>query len=377
MPNILYIANSGSVFGGGQISLLNLLDGLDRSVFNPVVVCPENKGLAQALAAIGIEPMAIALPSLRTLRVWRWTKAIRQLMGIVKMGQVDCIHSNGSRSALYGGVVARLTGVPLVAHFRTFPSDGIVDRIIAILASKIVVVSKSAAQRFAWLPDRKKTLIYNGVNTQRFRPDSAAGFKRSDFGLQETDTVIGVVGRLSPEKGLHVLLEAMALIEQPPETLWLIIIGVGQTTYTTELHNIVRQKKLHNVIFTGFLPAPEKIYPLIDIFCLCSFTEAFNRSLLEAMACGIPAIASRVGGNPEAVVENQTGLLVPPNDAVNLARAISELVREKKKRWQMGRKARFRVVQKFNIANNVQQTQDLYLQLLWKRSENARAARLS
>ena len=364
MTNVLYVANSGHLLGGGEVSLYHLVKGLDRNEFRPIVICPENGSLVEAFRKINVHPIIMPLPTFRTLRPLETLKTILRLVRIVKRFRIGCIHSNGSRGSIYSCIVRLLTGVPLLTHFRVIASDGLVDRFIATIASKVLVVSKAAAKRFSWLAAEKKQIIYNGVDTKLFRPENPDRFTRDRFDLNGSDLTIGAVGRISPEKGLEVLLEAMAQIQQNVVKTTLVFFGEGDKQYALKLKRYISDKELENVIFAGFNPEAERIYPLIDILCLSSFTEAFNRSVIEAMSCGIPVVATNVGGNPEAVIDDITGYLVPPNNSKELADAVVKLASQKEIRDRMGKQGRARVRQYFSIETNIQKTQAEYLKLL-------------
>ena len=366
--NILYVANKSDVFGGGEVSLLNLVDNLDRSRFTPFVVCPGEGALADAFKAMGLQPVIIPLPTLRRCNPLRWVTTIHRFIRFIRYCRIDCIHSNGSRAALYSGMSAQLMHIPFLAHFRVELTDGLIDRLIALMATRVLVVSRGAARRFAWLPDQKKNIIYNGVNTSLFTLGRDNRIFRETFSIKEEQTVIGYVGRLSPEKGLEVLLDAMAEIAADRNDISLVIVGKGPMDYTGRLHLRASRNSLDDrVFFAGYHQNLQEVYPSFDLLCLPSFTEAFNRSIIEAMSCGLPVIATGVGGNDEAVADGESGYIVPPGDPVALAGAIRKLTDDPALMSTMGTTGRNIVLQRFSIENNVRATQQVYESVVVKR----------
>ena len=365
MKRILFVANAGEMYGGGQVSFYHLIRDLDRQEFEPFIICPGEGSLVEAFKQIGIHPTIIPMRALRLGQVFSMIKTVQAITCLIKEKRIELIHCNGSRSAIYSGFASFFTHRPLISHIRIPYSDGWVDRLIAFFSKRIVVVSKAVAQRFSWLNNRKVQLIYNGVDLDVLSPQCKESANPQRFFVKKEDQVIGVVGRLSPEKGHDILIQALPRIIKNTPRVRVLLVGEGDAKYKDFLQDRIKNEDLQEVfIFTGHIIKMEEVMGIIDILCLPSISEGFNRSLLEAMACGIPVVATKVGGNSEAVEDQGQGLLVPYGDAEALGDAIIDLLKDQDKAQKMGQAGRKRVEQFFSIQRNVDQTQKLYRSIL-------------
>ncbi len=361
---ILYLANSGDIIGGGQISLLGLLKRLNRGKYHPVVVCPAVGSLYDELKRIGVETHIVRMNTLRNLNFLLWVKTINRLVQLIKSKKIQIIHSNGSRATIFGGIAARLTKTPLIWHVRIVNSDKLLDRLLARLASKIIVISKAVSRRFNWLKNKedKIVLVYNGIDLERFKPNVGIRKVRGESLSSKTPMVV-TVGRLDWYKGHKYLLEAAEKIVQIlPDARFLI---VGDGGYRKRLENQVKQLNLdENVIFTGNRKDIPEILAGIDLFVLSSVSEGFGRAVAEAMACAKTVVATKAGGLSEVVEDGITGRLVSPKNSTALAEAIIELLKDKKKAENMGIAGRKRVEKLFSIERNVKSIEELYEKIL-------------
>ncbi len=362
---ILYLANSGDIIGGGQISLLGLLKRLNRGKYHPVVVCPAVGSLYDELKRIGVETHIVRMNTLRNLNFLLWVKTINRLVQLIKSKKIQIIHSNGSRATIFGGIAARLTKTPLIWHVRIVNSDKLLDRLLARLASKIIVISKAVSRRFNWLKNKedKIVLVYNGIDLERFKPNVGIRKVRGEISLSSETPLVVTVGRLDWYKGHKYLLEAAEKIVQTlPDARFLI---VGDGGYRKRLENQVKQLNLdENVIFTGNRKDIPEILAGIDLFVLSSVSEGFGRAVAEAMACAKTVVATKAGGLSEVVEDGITGRLVSPKNSTALAEAIIELLKDKKKAENMGIAGRKRVEKLFSIERNVKSIEELYEKIL-------------
>ncbi len=361
---ILYLANSGDIIGGGQISLLGLLKRLNRGKYHPVVVCPAVGSLYDELKRIGVETHIVRMNTLRNLNFLLWVKTINRLVQLIKSKKIQIIHSNGSRATIFGGIAARLTKTPLIWHVRIVNSDKLLDRLLARLASKIIVISKAVSRRFNWLKNKedKIVLVYNGIDLERFKPNVGIRKVRGESLSSKTPMVV-TVGRLDWYKGHKYLLEAAEKIVQTLPDARFLIVGDGE--YRKRLENQVKQLNLdENVIFTGNRKDIPEILAGIDLFVLSSVSEGFGRAVAEAMACAKTVVATKAGGLSEVVEDGITGRLVSPKNSTALAEAIIELLKDKKKAENMGIAGRKRVEKLFSIERNVKSIEELYEKIL-------------
>ena len=382
--NILYL-DSGSGIGGGQRSLLLLLKYLDATRFRSFLGCLGDSMLAAAARKAGHPVIPLDLPKQHDKgdKVRRFTfddimrdllqlKVIFQLLWVLEEKQIDLIHANSLAAGLIGGIAAKLYGVPIVMHKRYATAYGVLDRLCEKLLDRVILVSE--ATRWAFAPHSKQTLIYNGVELSALRPPLSPprwrGGKtlRTDLNLDPDALLIGIVTRITPEKGIHLLIEATAKLKASP---YIQLLVVGGPYFPKDAEYIdslkVQAEKLgiaDRVIFTGFLEDIQAILSLLDVVLLAStIPEACPRTIIEAMAAGVPVIATPLGGSKELVTP-ETGLLVPAEDADAFAAAITQLAEDNERRKRMGKACRLRAEQLFCATQNARLTEDLYLDLL-------------
>ena len=379
--NILYL-DSGSGIGGGQRSLLLLLNLLDKDRFTPFVGCLGDSPFAAEVekTAASVVPLSLPAAHNKTDKVRRFTlgdlledfrqlRVIRQLHRTVKQHSIDLIHANSLSVALLGGIVARINRIPILMHKRYATSYGILDRLCERLLHRVILVSEATRWNFA--PVAKQTLIYNGVDLDAFQasPKEVETLRAELFGdASDALLLAGVVTRITPEKGIHFLIRAMAELKGKISIRLLIVGGPyfeKDVDYMKELKQEVADLGVEDsVIFTGFLPDTRVVTSLLDIMLVPSIIpEACPRTIIEAMAVGKPVIATPLGGSKE-LVTHETGILVPPEDASAIADAIAALAADQERLTAMGKAARDRAVQIFSSEKNTALTEAVYTELL-------------
>ena len=254
--------------------------------------------------------------------------------------------------------------------------DGMIQRIKAIrrrLLSRsidlFVGVSRYVADRIIsnGIDTGKVRTVYNGVDLERFSPVQRKESYREKLGIRDERVKVATfVGQLVHGKGVNTLLEAATAICGRREDILFLIAGEG--ILKERLMSFIREKGLEPKIrYLGQRSDAEDIYRASDI-CICPsvWNEAFGLVLAEAMACGVPTIASRVGGIPEVVEDGKCGYLVPPGDSAALASAIETLCDDDQLRISFSRHARQRAIEKFDLQDMVKNYIDLYIRLIEK-----------
>jgi len=253
-------------------------------------------------------------------------RLILQLARALREANTKTVFLHHLGPLLYGGLAARLARVPRVifvehdAWHYADRSERILTRcLIKVLRTRLLAVSRQVAERLrAIMPGCEVNVIPPGIDTERFTPGNKS-LARQRLGLSEHWRIIGSVGRLHPVKGQRFLVEA---IRRLPDDVHAVFVGDGPTRH--ELEQLVQELSLGaRVHFIGHRDDLDRIYPAFDIFCLPSLSEGLPRALLEAQASGIPAVATNVGGVPEAVCA-VSGLMVPPADLNALAAALRQ-----------------------------------------------------
>lgn len=346
-----------TVWGGGQVALTNVLGEWRRTgaPIQPVVACPPGAELVSHTRALEIETVEFSLGAIEKNKNVLWNVAQRivpstRLLDTLRRSHTEIVLANGAFSFLASVFAAKLARVPIIwwEHNTTLPNDAMVRRMIG-WANHIVVVSEAIRGQFlALAPDAhaKISVIYNGVDTERFRANRGSRIAyRKMLGVDETTRVVGTVSRLSPEKGIAYFVDAANQLAREFPNAKFLVVGDGPERATLE------QRATSGAIrFLGMREDVSELLNAMDIFVLPSLAEAFGIAAIEAMACGLPVVATRVGGLREIVLDDETGLLVLPRHAGALAAAVARLIDDPIKCSAFGERGRARVLEHFTLS---------------------------
>ena len=360
---------------GSENHLLTLASHLDRSRYR-LTFCllvergPDLSAYVAALEAVGVEVVCFPIRAdLDPLLLW-------QLVRFLRAQKPDIVHTHLIHGDLYGTLAARLAGVPFVVSSKhnddVFRQRGFyawLDRAMARYQNRIITISHHL-KRFhvdvEGLPVGKIVTIHYGLDPNAFLQGVGEGVDvRTELDIPADAPLVGVVGRLTEQKGHAYLLEAFVTVVQELPSARLLVVGDG------ELRPALERQAAHlglrgGVTFTGHREDVPRIMMALDVLVMPSLWEGFGLVLLEAMAASKPVIASQVSAIPEIVVEGETGLLVPPKDPENLSRALLALLRDPAWAREMGRRGCQRLEQQFTVARMVEQTQAVYESLVEK-----------
>ncbi len=290
-----------------------------------------------------------------------------------KSRSIDFFHAHQTTPWFYAGlsrVMQPKTKLVFEEHGRHYPEN--LNRkkkwfnrmVLQKLTNTVVAVSRDVKDRlicYEGIDPKKIQVVYNGT-----RPLSPMGLEdrnalRHRFGYQENDIVAGFVGRLDPIKNLPLLLEGFRRAASQCPDLKLLIVGDGPLF--ADIKETIHRLDLHKqVTLAGYQPDAGKLALAMDIFLLVSFSEGTSMALLEAMSAGIPAIVTRVGGNPEIVVHGQTGWIIISDNSAALAASLTEAASDPKKRYTLGNNARNRFLENFTFDRMINQYKKIYME---------------
>lgn len=368
MFSVLHVAETGG-WAGGEAYLLRLATTLDRRRFRLAVVVPERGPLATRLDALGVPTWEVPLTR-RLVSVG----ALCRLIAVFRREHPAIVQSHGARSNVYTRLAARLVGVPIVlstVHNSLFDYGVgtvrrhiyvLAERLTSPLAHRIIAVSRAVAHdlvhRYGISADRV-IVIQNGIDASAFAPQRPRASVLAELGLRPEDRLIGIVGRMTPQKGHDLLLQALHLLAPRFPRLRCLIIGDGPLE--PRLKRQAQELGLTpHCIFMGARSDVADLLSVLEIAVLPSRSEGLPFALLEAMALGKPVVATRVGGNAEAVEEGQTGLLTPPEDSDAIADALAFLLEHPDDAAQMGELGRQRVREQFSLKRMVTELERVY-----------------
>jgi glycosyltransferase involved in cell wall biosynthesis len=356
----------GLHLGGLENVLVEVARHVDRRRFDLRFIALERSGSAgKAIEACGFEVTALGVP-----------QGVRPglpfaLAALLRRWNADVVHTHNTKPLLYGAGAARLAGgAAAVVHTRHGQRHGagrrqtVLFNLAARYADRIVSVSRDS-QRLALAqgaPAPRLRVIRNGIDLTRF-PFTGP----SDGGPAVT------VARLGAEKDVETLIRAAAIVAAQDDSFRLEIAGDGPRRAPLEALSLGLGLS-DRVRFLGAVDDVPRLLARASLFVLPSLTEGIALTLLEAMACGLPTVATRVGGNPEVLADGQTGLLVPAQSPAELAEAILRLRRERETARQMGAEGRRRVEEHFDVRRMVADYQRLYMEVLRDRGRRLRVS---
>jgi glycosyltransferase involved in cell wall biosynthesis len=320
-----------SRIGGAEVYVASLCEELPRRGAEVVLFCPKGRPFADYAARRGLR--CVCWPTCGKLD----PVTLLKLVGLIKRERIGVVHTHLSTASLLGAFAARLAGVHSVAHVH-----GLNSAACFRYSSLVIAVSEAVKRHLCaqGLNEGRIRVIHNGVDLERFRPAPASDAKVA-LGRDPKHPLVGVFGRLSPEKGQRIALEAMFLLLKDRPGARLLLVGDGPDR--AELLECARALGIERVVeFAGFRPDTVSLLSACDVVLVPSAKEGFGLVAVEAMAAGKPVVATRVGGLSEIVVHGETGFLVRPNDPNSIARSLAELIDDSSLCERMGRQGRER-----------------------------------
>ncbi|AKP65326.1 glycosyltransferase [Levilactobacillus koreensis JCM 16448] len=382
MKTILFLHAGAELYGADRI-LLNLVTQLNPEKFHPIVVLPMQGPLVDELRQHHIEVHVIDYPILRRKYfnprgMLRYTQqyrhSCRQIVALLKHRDVQIIHAN--TLAVWEGIyLKRLLHAKLVWHVHEIITSPrmvflATSLMVGRFADQIVAVSKEVSDHLVsskLVSPRKIRVVYNGVDTEKFKPMPASANLQAEFQVTNDDIVIGMVGRINAWKGQTTLLRAMVPLLKEDPRLKLIFIGgvfAGEEQRRQDLKTAIAHSRVAGQIrlkdFRNDLPS---VYQLFDVFVLPSTNpDSLPTVVLEAMASGKPVVGFRHGGVIEMVQDGLNGFLATPVDGDDLTRCIQELVANAGLRSKMGLASRARAVRCYSPQQFIRAFEDIYNQ---------------
>ncbi len=385
---ILYV-NHASKIAGAEQCLLRLISNLDRSLYEPFLVCPDGE-LANEARGSGVKVFQLEFSDYQSNRtvVFRFAFAnpllalwhgIKTLILACKIGRlatresIDVIHANSLLTRLPTYLAGRITGISVVWHVRDILSSkywlSVYDFLAAHGVARLITVSNACRVQFSNLSN--VITVYDGIDPEAFKWDGQIALRvRRAFGWDERHTVFGIFGRISSTKGHdHFVKAAIIVHARHPLSRWMVVgeaWSPEEKSFLAELKREVCRAGLDSdLVFTGFRKDVSDLMAACDVVVVPSvIQDSFPNTVLEGMACSRAILAFPVGGIPEAIEDGITGLLVKNMDAEGLAEAEMSLIEDPVLRERLGREARKRVVTLFNFQETQAGIQRVYQDIL-------------
>lgn len=347
---ILHLDSAAS-WRGGQNQVLLTAKGMAARGHEVTVGCRAGGPLETRARAEGLEVRPVPF------RGDLWPPAILSLARTLRIVRPRALLLHDPHAVSAGILAARLAGgSSLVAVRRVdFPLRGVVSRWKYQACDRVIVVSRAirdVVEAGGLAPDRIR-LVYEGVPDRSARPGGRETLQA--LGVPPGAPVVGNVAALTGHKDHVTLIEAMARLRSQVPEAHLVIAGEGELRPALEA--LVRERRLEDrVIFAGFRRDLDQLLPAFSVFCLSSHLEGLGTSVLDAMAFGLPVVATAAGGIPEAVQDGVTGRVVPPREPAALAGALAEVLGDDSLRRALASAGRQRFLDCFTVDHMAEET---------------------
>jgi glycosyltransferase involved in cell wall biosynthesis len=391
-PRKIVFVECAAAMGGVQFSTLYLVQHLDLTRWKPIVVCPEEGDLTTACRRLGIQVQVLEQPRLRSTSfrigndirlpnplAWLWDGAatlvaVRRLACFLEQATPDLVVTKGLFSHFCGGLAARKLGIPCIWHVQDFISErflGLYRRAFGLAARWLpdrIIADGAAIGRQLSSVENRISIILNGVDSKVFQPGIDGASVRAELDLHEGAIVIGHVGRITPWKGQHYLLEAFARIAREVPNAYLVFVGdpvFDTDSYQNKLLNLTAELGLEErVRFAGYRHNLPEVLAAMDVFAFTSVEKDTSPlTLLSAMATGLPIVAFAIEGVRELIDEEEQLLLVPPRKTRALADSLLRLLADPDLRRRLSVAARHQAERKFSLERHVTNMEQVFLKL--------------
>jgi len=356
--------------GGTEKAVMKLVRGLEPEVFEHYICALRGTAATGGAWASGVTVLHPGGDGAA------FQFNVPRLVRVIKEVRPAIVHSRN-----WGGIeaviAAWLAHVPVAVHsehgYELEMASGLpfhrrLLRHVAYRTATAVATVTDDLRRYhaaqAWWNPEAIAILYNGVDGQEFRPQPLArDTARQRLSIPGDALVIGSVGRMIPLKDFETLLKASEIMAKDTPKLYILLVGSGPELSRLRNYAADSPRLTGRAIFPGAVDNVAHMLNAMDIFVLPSLMEGMSNTLLEAMAVGLPVLATRVGGNPEIIADGECGYLFTPREVPELVGQLKTLLQNVRRRSDFGRSARERALQHFSLEQMLQRYRDLYINL--------------
>lgn len=375
--NILLITDIYMGMAGSEQNITQLMANISKERFQLYTACIYSGELAQAARAQGHAVFDLHRGGIYTLN---GLKNIHFLRKLIRGKNISLIVSYHEASDFYGLVLSKTCNIPIISSrrdmgFKTRPIHRMAYKLLGRFFDREITVCEAVKQEMikqGWFPAQRIFPIYNGVDINEYgRTNNNIASIKNKNGIHADHSVVGLIANLRSIKGIGYFIEAASIIRKKRSDVEFVIIGgkAKDPDCTQEKLELLAESMDvdRNVHFFGKRRDIAELISLFDVAVVASLSEGFSNTLIEYMASSKPVVATTVGGNAEAVLHGETGLLVPPGDSQSLATAILTLLENKKMALRFGMAGRKRAEEKFSLENMIKNYEDCFEQVITAR----------
>jgi glycosyltransferase involved in cell wall biosynthesis len=366
---ILIITDVFKKIGGSERNITQLLHGFDQSKFQAYVACYNSGELALAMSAEGFQIYGLRRSGIYSIK---GVKNIIFLYNLMRREKIDLIVTYHEGSDFLGLVLSKLCCIPIISNrrdmgYKTRLPHRIAYKLLGRYFDGVITVSdavKNEVINRGWFKEEKVWCIHNGIKVEEYGNHvNRESIKRS-IGIEADKPVVGLIGNIKKIKGIRFFLHAASLICTKKSGIEFVIIGYDLNEIGNSMNDMKWLAKKMNVgekiHFLGERSDIGDLLRIFDVAVISSLSEGFSNVLLEYMASAKPVVATDVGGNREAVIHGETGLLVPPKNSRKLAEAINVLLDDKEIALRYGLSGRRRVETEFSLQRMIEKYENIF-----------------
>lgn len=386
MTNILFLHAGAEMYGADKV-MLDLIKRLDKNKYRPFVILPTQGVLVDELKKEGVSVTVMPYPIMRR-KYFNPIGILKYITGLIrytnkiakfaKQHSIDIIHTN-TAATLEGSFVSRKLHIPqLWSIHEIIVNPKVMYKITSWLISKyssITITDSGAVKKHldasGYFKDGAVKVIYNGVDSERFKPENDCSYLFEEWKIPRTARVIGMMGRVNSWKGQHDFLEAANIVMKNNPDVYTVFVGAsfeGEEWREKELADAISKSPYkERIVNQGYRTDSEGIYKLYDVFVLPSTNpDPLPTVVLEAMATGKPVVGYKHGGVCEMVKDGYNGLLAEVRNPADLAAKIQMILSNDELRKDMGAHSRKRLLENFSIESYIQNYSNEYERLTRK-----------
>ena len=360
----IFLMTTHMEMGGIPIYVVELARVLKKRGHEPVVVSDAGT-LERRLAREGIKHIRVPCRTSSELNPMLWLKALPKIVQAILRERPDLIHSHTRVAQVLGWAASSITSTPYVTTCHGLYKFRLGRRFFRCWGKWVMAISSATmnrvVQQYRLAPPHQVILIENGIDVERFRqaPDPAEVERFRRMNGLNGGPIIGSVARLSPVKGLDLLLRAAPALFSEFPGLQLLLVGDGPAR--EELVRLAHELKIAERV--AICPSVEDTrvpMALMQAFAAPAWEEGFGLAIVEAMAAGVPVVATDAGGPGEIIEPGKSGLLIQPGDTAGLERELRSLLNDAGARARIARQGQARVKQRFDLDRVVTQVEEVY-----------------
>jgi len=373
-PHVLFLIDHLLALGGGETNLLRVVQWMPPEQVRCSVATFRIK--PEIRQSISVPIYVFPWKRFFHLDAWRAAVALRKL---IKAEKIDIVQTYFETSNLWGGVVAKLSGALLLSSRRDMgilrkSKHALAYRVVNRISDRVLAVSEGV-KKFCvdadQLDPNKVSVVYNGVDLKHIAAGNSDVNPFADADWAKAPHIVTCVANIRKVKGIDVLIRtAQRVCRELPNAVFVVAGSLWDRACTEEMQAMIRSLGLEkNVNLLGFVENPVPLLKMSSAFCLLSRSEGFSNALLEAMACGVPAVVTSVGGNPEAIIDGEDGFLVPVEDDAAAAEKLLTLLRDPERAAKIGESGRNSVQTRFSAEVMIRNLIGVYRDMLAGKSK--------